>query len=89
MIWAAAVLLFVAAFLYSWCGGQSNPRNRFVLGVLFVAIALWLTGTTLLWIAKGFLWAVAGAIGAFVLSVTLPVLLLLLVSILFGRKNPN
>lgn len=80
MIWAAIVLLFLSALLYSWCGGQpldsDTPRRQevLVLIVLAIAIALWLAGFTLLWIAKGFLWAVAGAVASFLLSVALPTL---------------
>ena len=82
MIWAAAVLLFLSALLYSWCGGNlhaETPRNQavFVIVVLVIAIALWLAGFTLLWIAKGFLWATAGAVASFLLSVAMPMLGLL------------
>ena len=83
MIWAAIVLLFLSALLYSWCGGKplhsDTPRDQavFVIIVLAIAIALWLAGSTLLWIAKSFLWAVAGAVASFLLSVALPTLCLL------------
>lgn len=102
MIWAAIVLLFLSALLYSWCGGNlhsETPRDKalFVLFVLGIAIALWLTGFTLLWIASGPLWAVGGAIVAFLLSVALPILRLIFLSALFAlfqrhrddEKNSN
>jgi len=51
-----SALLFLSALLYSWCGGNlhsTTPRDQavFVLFVLIIAIALWLTGFILLWIA--------------------------------------
>jgi hypothetical protein len=89
VIWAAIVLLFLSALLYSWCGGNlhsETPRDKavFVLFVLVIAIALWLTGFTLLWIASGLLWAVGGAIVAFLLSVAMPTLRLIFLSALFA-----
>jgi hypothetical protein len=102
VIWAAIVLLFLSALLYSWCGGNlhsKTPRDKavFVVFVLVIAIALWLTGFTLLWIARGLLWAVSGAIVAFLLSVAMPVLRLIFLSALFAlfqrheddEKNSN
>ena len=79
MIWAAAVLLLLSARLYSWCGGNlhsQTPRDQavVVLIVFVIAIALWLAGFILLWIAKGLLWAVAGAVAAFLLAMALPML---------------
>jgi hypothetical protein len=89
MIWAATVLLFLSALLYSWCGGNLHSETRrvkavFVVLVLVIAIALWLTGFTLLWIASGLLWAVGGAILAFLLSVGMPILRLIFLSALFA-----
>jgi hypothetical protein len=80
VISVAIVLLLLSALLYSWCGGQpldsDTPRGQqiFVITVLAISIVLWLAGFTLLWIAKSFLWAVAGATAAFLLSVALPTL---------------
>jgi hypothetical protein len=88
MIWAAIVLLFLSALLYSWCGGNlhnQTPRDKavFVVFVLVIAITLWLTGFTLLWIARGILWAIGGAIVAFLLSMAMPILRLIFLSSLF------
>jgi hypothetical protein len=48
--------------------------------VLVIAIALWLTGFTLLWIERSLLWAVGGAIAAFLLSVALTTLRIIFLS---------
>jgi hypothetical protein len=89
MMSAAIALLFLSALLYSWCGGNlhsKTPRDKavFVVYVLGITIALWLTGFTLLWIARSFLWAVGGAIAAFLLGVALPMLRLIVVSAMFS-----
>jgi len=101
MISAAIALLFLSALLYSWCGGNlhsQTPRDRtvFVLVVFVIAIALWLTGFALLWIASSLLWAIGGAIAAFLLSVALPTLRLIFLSALFSlfrghedKRNSN
>jgi hypothetical protein len=89
MIWAAIVLLFLSAVLYSWCGGNlhnETPRDKavFVVFVLVFAIVLWLTGFALLWVAKSLIWAVGGAIVAFLLSVAMPMLRIIFLSALFA-----
>ena len=94
MISAAIALLFLSAVLYSWCGGNlhsKTPKDTavFVLFVLVVAIAFWLTGFILLWIARGFLWAAGGAIAAFLLSIAMPTLRLVFMFpwVLFQRHD--
>ena len=93
----AIALLFLSALLYSWCGGNDlqsgTPRSKtvFVIVVLFIAIALWLTGFALLWVGKGLLWAAGGAIAAFLLSVAMPMLRLIFLTALFAlfRRHEN
>jgi hypothetical protein len=85
VILAAIVLLFLSALLYSWCGGNlhsQTPRDKavFVLVALVIAIAFWLTGFALLWVARSFLWAIGGAIAAFLLSLAMPTLRLIFLS---------
>jgi hypothetical protein len=88
MIWAAIALLFLAALLHSWYGGNYRAKSpgdvsmAFILyqnHVVSVGIVLLLAGLVLLWFAKGFLWVIAGAIVYwFVLPmVTVPLLVAL------------
>jgi hypothetical protein len=70
VIWAAAVLLFLAALVHSWYGGNYRAKSSLDVSLAFmmhrnyvvsVGIVLLLAGLALLWIAKGFLWVIAGA----------------------------
>ena len=70
MIWAAALLLFLASLFHGWYGGNyraksEDVRMAFILYHnygLWIGIVLLLAGLVLLWIAQGFLCAIAGAI---------------------------
>jgi len=63
MIWAAIVLLFLAALLHSWYGGNYRAKSpgdvsmAFILYrtyVVLVGIVLLLAGLVLVWVAKAF-----------------------------------
>jgi hypothetical protein len=88
MIWAAIVLLFLAALLHSWYGGNYRAKSpgdvsmAFVLYrtyVVWVGIVLLLAGLVLVWVAKGFLWVIAAAIAYWLVlpMVTVPLLVAL------------
>lgn len=88
MIWAAAVLLFAGALVHSWYGGNYRAKSpgdtsvAFMMyrnQVLSVGVVLLLAGLVLLWIAKGFLWVIAGAIAYWYVlpMVTVPLLVAL------------
>lgn len=85
MVLVAAILLFLAGLLHSWYGGNSRARIPSDVSLAFVfyrtyvcaiGIIFLLASLAILWIAKGFVWAIAGAIiyWIFLPMLTMPLL---------------